>query len=157
MAWYNRSNIYQAVIDNCTFMHCRRNVSAKFTYCSLKSQLTSLRHFLKTEIPLKIVTSVFYFMFKAPFVLKILTFLSWLFGYVKNNFIRRFRLIPKFLTLQTGQQIITIHILPNISRSKGNQAVKFGRLIKYNVKDTFLQNSYRKWGRETSSITFSVF
>ena len=30
---------------------------------------------------------------------------------------------------QTGQQIITVHILPNMSRSKSNQAIKFGQLI----------------------------
>ena len=41
---------------------------------------------------------------------------------------------------QTGQQIITIHILPNISRSKGNVAMKFGQLIKYGMKNIFLQN-----------------
>ena len=34
---------------------------------------------------------------------------------------------------QTGQQIITIHILSNISRSIGNQAVKFSHLITYNM------------------------
>ena len=28
------------------------------------------------------------------------------------------------MTLQAGQQIITIYILPNISRTKGNQAMK---------------------------------
>ena len=33
------------------------------------------------------------------------------------------------MTSQTGQQIITIQILPNISRSKGNQTMKFGQLI----------------------------
>ena len=32
------------------------------------------------------------------------------------------------MTSKTGQQIITIHMLPNISRSKGNQAMKFGQL-----------------------------
>ena len=40
---------------------------------------------------------------------------------------------------QTGQQIITIHILSNISRSKGSQAMKFDQLIKYNVQNIFLQ------------------
>ena len=30
---------------------------------------------------------------------------------------------------QTGQKIITIHILPNILRSKGNQAMEFGILM----------------------------
>ena len=32
------------------------------------------------------------------------------------------------MTSQTGQQIITIHILPNISRSTDNQTMKFGQL-----------------------------
>ena len=41
---------------------------------------------------------------------------------------------------QTGQQIITIYILPNVSRSKGNVAMKFGELIKYGMKNIFLQN-----------------
>ena len=35
------------------------------------------------------------------------------------------------MTLRTGQQIITMHVFLNISRSKGNQAMKFGQLIKY--------------------------
>ena len=30
---------------------------------------------------------------------------------------------------QTGQKIITIHILPNILRSKENQAMEFGILM----------------------------
>ena len=29
---------------------------------------------------------------------------------------------------QTGQQVITMHILPKISRSKSNQKIKFGQL-----------------------------
>ena len=37
------------------------------------------------------------------------------------------------MTLQKGQQIITTHILSNISKSKGNQAMEFGQLIKYNI------------------------
>ena len=37
------------------------------------------------------------------------------------------------MTSQPGKQIIAIHILPNISKSKGNQAIKFGRLIEYNI------------------------
>ena len=36
------------------------------------------------------------------------------------------------MTSETGQQIITIQILPNnISRIKGNRAMKLGQLIKY--------------------------
>ena len=44
------------------------------------------------------------------------------------------------MTSQTGQQIIAIHILPNISRSKCNQTMKFGQLIEYNVRNVFLKD-----------------
>ena len=39
---------------------------------------------------------------------------------------------------QPGQQAITIHIMPNISRGKGNQALTFGQLIEYNKRNIFL-------------------
>ena len=51
---------------------------------------------------------------------------------------------------------ITIHILPNISGTKSNQAMKFGPLIIHNVRSIFLQKSCRKCGKETSS-SFFVF
>ena len=41
---------------------------------------------------------------------------------------------------QTEKQIITIHLLPNISRSKDNQTIKFGQLIEYNMRTVFLKN-----------------
>ena len=52
----------------------------------------------------------------------------------ENNLIRKLNLISKFMTLQPGKQIITIHILSNISRNKSNQTIKFGQLLEYNVK-----------------------
>ena len=55
---------------------------------------------------------------------------------------------------QTGYQIFTIHILPNVTKSKSNYAVKFSKLIKYSEKNVFLQRLCRKWGRETSSDLF---
>ena len=36
------------------------------------------------------------------------------------------------MTSQPGLQTIPVHILPNISQSKGNQAMKFDQLIEYN-------------------------
>ena len=49
------------------------------------------------------------------------------------------------MTSQTDQQMITIHILPNISRSQGNhEAMKFGQLTKCSVRNNFLQKSRRK-------------
>ena len=35
------------------------------------------------------------------------------------------------MTSQPGQQTIATHILPNISRSKGNRTMKLGQLIEY--------------------------
>ena len=51
-------------------------------------------------------------------------------------------LILKFMTSQTGQGTITIHILPNILRSKGNQIMKFGQFKEYNMPSIFLEKSY---------------
>ena len=48
------------------------------------------------------------------------------------------------MTSQPGLQITAIHILPNISQSKGNQSIKFGPLIEYNQRNTFLQELCRK-------------
>ena len=43
--------------------------------------------------------------------------------------IRKTRLATKFMTSQPGYLTIKIHILPNTSQSKDNQALKFGQLI----------------------------
>ena len=43
------------------------------------------------------------------------------------------------MTSQTGVQTITINILPDISKSKDNQTMKFGQLIEYNVKNIVLE------------------
>ena len=51
---------------------------------------------------------------------------------------------------EAGKQTIAIHILSNISRSKDNQTMEFGQLIKYNMSNTFLEKSYTKIGGETS-------
>ena len=56
---------------------------------------------------------------------------------------------------QPGQQIIVINILLNISRKKGNQKMKFGQLIEYNMRNIFLEKSYIKWGGETTPRPFS--
>ena len=53
------------------------------------------------------------------------------------------------MTSQPGSQIIAIHILPNISRSKGNQMMKFGQLIEYNMRNISVEKSYTKCAGET--------
>ena len=55
---------------------------------------------------------------------------------------------------QTGQQITTTDMLPNISRSKENQTMKFGQLIVCSMRKFFLEKSYTKCGGEASPRPF---
>ena len=54
------------------------------------------------------------------------------------------------MTSQPSQQTIVIHILPNISRSKANQTMKFGQLIKCKMRNIFPENSCTKYDGEPS-------
>ena len=54
------------------------------------------------------------------------------------------------MTPQPGQQLTTMHILPNISTSKDNKAMQFGQLIEYNTRNIFIEKSYAKCGGEAS-------
>ena len=57
------------------------------------------------------------------------------------------------MTPQSGKQTIARHLLTNISRSKDNQTMKFGRLIEYNMRKIFLEKLKR--GGQTISRPFS--
>ena len=50
------------------------------------------------------------------------------------------------MTSQPGKQTIAIHILTNISRNKGNQKMNFKHFIKCNMRNTFLEKSFTKYG-----------
>ena len=56
----------------------------------------------------------------------------------KNNVIRKIRLHSQFLTSKSGSLTLAIRILTNIARNKKNQAMIFGQLIDYNMRDIFL-------------------
>ena len=56
---------------------------------------------------------------------------------------------------QTGQQIIIIQILLDISQIKRNQTMKFGQSIDYNKRNILLQKSYTKCGGEASPRPFN--
>ena len=73
--------------------------------------------------------NAFYVMLKPFFVFEIFTTFFWHFANVEKRFNEKAESILKFMKLHTGQQIITIHILPNISRRKGNQTMEFGQLL----------------------------
>ena len=58
----------------------------------------------------------------------------------KNGLIRKIRLTSKFMTSRRGLETIAIHILPNITQSKGNQTMKFGQLIEHKREIFFFKN-----------------
>ena len=66
------------------------------------------------------VKNAFWLILKAIFVLKILKAL--LFGIVEKAL---------DVDVAAGNQTVTIHILPNIWRSKGSQTIKFGQFIEF--------------------------
>ena len=54
------------------------------------------------------------------------------------------------MTSQHDYQTIAKRILPKISRSKDNhQAMKFGQLIEYNMRNIFAEKSYTTCAGET--------
>ena len=66
----------------------------------------------------------------------------------QNGLIGEIRLISNFIASQPSSEIIVIHTLQNISRSKGNETMKFGQLIEYNMRDIFLEKLYPKYSGE---------
>ena len=59
------------------------------------------------------------------------------------------------MTSQSVKDTIVIHILPNISRSKGNQTMKYDQLLEYNIRNIILEKLHTKCGGETSPGPFS--
>ena len=89
--------------------------------------------------------NTFYFILKVLFIFKIFQFFVATFWSCRENgLIRKIKLTSKFMASQPGFQTIAIHILLNISQSKGNQTMKFGQLIEYNKRNVFLQKLWRK-------------
>ena len=69
----------------------------------------------------------------------------------KNISIRKIKLISKSMRPEPDKKTIAAHLFPFMSRSKGNQAVKFGQLIEYNIRNIFVEKFYTKCGGETIS------
>ena len=106
-----------------------------------------LSQFLATESSLKMMKNAFYFTFKALFVLKVFKFLScfdhvgkWLGIKPKDNF--------RIYYVSSVKLITTIHILPNISRGKGNHTVKVCQLIEYLRREIFFLKHHRQNAQE---------
>ena len=59
------------------------------------------------------------------------------------------------MTSQPGKQILAIHVLVNISKSKRNQTMKFGQLIEFNMKNIFVEKTFTKCVEKTSPTPLS--
>ena len=90
------------------------------------------------------IENAFYFMLKAFVVLETFTLLCWLSGYFEKRLDKEAKVNFKICDITIGQELITINILPSISSSKENQAMKFGQLIKQSVRNISIQKSCRK-------------
>ena len=90
------------------------------------------------ESPLEVMKNAFYFILKAPFVLRYLSFVTTLWSWRKNGLMRKINLTSKFMTSQPGLQTVAIHILSNISESKGNEKMKFVQLMENSTRNVFL-------------------
>ena len=96
-----------------------------------------------------------YFTLNAPFDLKIFNCLSRLLCHVEKWVDQKDKVDFKIHDLgRPGKNTIARHILPNIWRSKDNQTMKFGQLIEYNMRNVFLEKSYKKCIGETSPRPF---
>ena len=57
---------------------------------------------------------------------------------------------------QLVYQTVAIYILLNISTSKQNQAVKFGQLVGYNMRHTFVERPYTKSDEKAITRLLSI-
>ena len=103
----------------------------------LKDALLGLRQILASS--LKMMKHAFHFTLKVLVVAYILRFCLDFLAMRRNSLIRKIRLISKSMASQPGEQAIAVHILLNISKSKGNQAMKFGQLREHNTRSIFLE------------------
>ena len=125
----------------------KKSLMDNFIFCAVnfKVALSDLSQFLATESLLKMMKNAFISPYKL-FLFSKFSLDIWVM--YKNDLIRNVRIISKFMTPQPGKQITAIHILSNISGSKGKQIIKFDQLIEYSMKNIFLEKSFTKCGVE---------
>ena len=76
-------------------------------------------------------------------VLEIFTFLSWIFCYEEKRLDKK--AMVNFKVYDVTELITNNYkLLPNIFRSKSNKSMKLGQLIKYSLRNIFLEKSCRK-------------
>ena len=133
--------------DYLTLKHEVHSLSHKKT--KLKGALSGLRQFLAIASQLKMMRNAFYFTLKALFVLEIFQILFWVFGYVGIQHDERAKVNFKISYVSNWIKTITIHMLPDISRSQGNLTTKFVPLIEYDIRNFLVEKSCTKCGGQS--------
>ena len=88
-------------------------------------------------MPHKNYEKYFSFHLKNSF-LKYLNFWPDFFDHVGKRLDKKTKFNLKTYDVYTAKQIITKHIMLNVSRSKDNQTIKFGQSFEYNKRNIFL-------------------
>ena len=89
-----------------------------------------------------------YFTLKVIFILY--HFFSWQFGHLeKTTQLETSGYFQNPWGHNLEKKAIATNLFPNMSRSKGNQAMKVGQLIEYNIRNMFVEKLYTKCGGET--------
>ena len=65
-------------------------------------------------------------------------------GHVGTQLDKKAKDIFKIYDVKNWEQIIKMHILPNISKSKGSQTMKFGKSLERDMRNIFLEISGSK-------------
>ena len=97
----------------------------------------------------------FNFTSKALFVLKMFKFLSWLFSHVAKRLHQKDKVNFEIYDVTAWLSNNCKTYIAQYLRRKGNQTMKFARLIEYNMTNIFLEKSYTKCSGETSPRLFS--
>ena len=86
------------------------------------------------------IKNAFYFILKALFGLKIFKCLSLLFGDEEKHFDKKDKFNFKIYDVKTWETNNCNTHIAQYLKNKGNQKMKFGQLIKYNMGNIFLEN-----------------
>ena len=131
--WFDFSKTY------CTLYWSSQSVTFTLKRCTLNSEtIFDIGKLFKND------NKYFLFHLKISFRSKDFQIFVLNCGHVEKRFHKKIRSILKFMTSQPGKQTIAIHILPNTSKSKGNQTMKFSQLIEHNMRNIFLVKAYQK-------------
>ena len=84
------------------------------------------------------------FHLNPSFHFKVFKFCPDFFGHEGKRLDMKVKVSFKLMTSETRKQIITIHMLPKISRSIANLTMKFDQLIEFNVRNIFIEKSSKK-------------